>query len=646
MKLTRVASCFVAIAAAVAGTVLLGPVAATAANSGPTGHTVYGKPYPGDPAKEAALVAAEEKRIYDVRAITAVARWQGLSISKPYRLPLGAITTLVLVARPTPYTISDLEEIAPKTFTRLPDNSFLLSENIVVEQGATLQLANADGAVIHLLSEAKGFVSIVTQGGSLEVTGSSKGLVQINSWDTAVGKIDDQTTDGRAYVRVFGGNASFSYASFDHLGFWSGLTGGLALTGTQIRPSTVATAKGRPVATPSVRGVKLLPTGTIDSVTAGVQSESAGYSYVSAKLSHVTLSNNAYGLFVNGAQGVSISDTTANDNLVDGIVLHRNVTNSTIKSTVTSNNGVDGLAMTRASTGVVITQLTANGNGRDGISLNGGPLASGPNAAGMPTASYGNNQLYLSTAKNNGRYGVFVLGGSNVKVIGNAASGNFMGIVVSKGADGVVLRSNTVTNSVQHGISLLAGVTNSVVSHNTITGANIGLYLRDSSAIIDKNRISGVTNHGITLIGVSTASSISGNTVSGSGPNAIDTARSSGVEVLTNNSSNWINTKPFWVIVRSIFQPLTVLWILLGLLVVVTALAGSKSKRRGQIRHPYADHVPLASLTKGVVSPEALGLTAFTALEPEGKRDRAVVRERNVVRQPFFEIGRQHIGAK
>ncbi len=61
--------------------------AATAA-----GSAAVGRPYKGDPDKEARLVSAEDDRIYNVRALASAARWSGLAVSQPYRLATGRRT--------------------------------------------------------------------------------------------------------------------------------------------------------------------------------------------------------------------------------------------------------------------------------------------------------------------------------------------------------------------------------------------------------------------------------------------------------------------------------------------------------------------------------------------------------------------------
>ncbi len=54
----------------------------------------------------------------------------------------------------------------------------------------------------------------------------------ITSWDESAAAPDTDEEDGRAYVRVRDGILMTSYADFSDLGYWSGRTGGLAVTGS------------------------------------------------------------------------------------------------------------------------------------------------------------------------------------------------------------------------------------------------------------------------------------------------------------------------------------------------------------------------------------------------------------------------------
>lgn len=629
----------VAVATSAVVAVLAGPAALAAADTPKVTHS--GRPYPGDPVKEAAIVAAENQRIYNIKAITDAARWQGIATTTPYIVSLGNVPTLVLVANSKPYTIADLQALIPSRFVGQPDGSYLLSDNIVVEAGAALSLANPDGLTLKMASSSKGFVSIVGYGGSLAFQGSAKKDVTVESWDSSDGAVDVNTTDGRAYIRLVGGSANVSYASFNQLGFWSGGTGGLALTGTQTSASDTAKATLPPGAQSPTIGAKVhgakvqtvQPGGSIGDVASAVGAASGQYSYVTANISHAHFNGNAFGIYVNGSQGVNIANSTVSNSLVDGIVFHRYVTNSTVTATSSSNNAVDGFAMTRASTGVILKGLTANYNGRDGISLNGASLASGPNAAGTPVAVYGNNLVVNSTADNNGRNGIMVSGGKNIHLQSNTADSNFTGIVLTRAATKVSVTNNAVRNSTQHGIAVLAAVTNSTIDSNAVSGADTGIYLRDASASVVRNNISNVHVHGVTFIGSNVGSRVYANTVSGSGPTPVDTARGSGVEVGLNLAPLWTTTKPFPVILGEIFQPLTVLWIVLGLIVLISAISGIGRRHTG-FRHPYADQVPLSTLTKGVVSPAELGLDDGHSSETPARSADAVLAPNYAIANP------------
>ncbi|WP_066514322.1 right-handed parallel beta-helix repeat-containing protein [Curtobacterium ammoniigenes] len=621
-RATRVLAATIAIATAAALAVLI-PASAQAATA-PTPVTgtnaagqqvITGRPYPGSPNKEAKLVDAEMQRMYSIRAISSAARWSGANTAVPFRLKIGNSFTLVLVARQAPYTVQDLLSLAPSSFVQMPDHSYLLSEDVFVAAGATLQLSNPDGMHIHLQSNPSGFTSIVTEQGNLQVVGSAKAPVVLDAWDPQTGKVDTDTSDGRSYVSVNGGLATFKYASFRNLGFWSGVTGGVTLSRTKMSAADMLVARGNSAGagkTPLQNfGATLLPAGVPNTpANSSVDpSSTGGYSYVSALIQHSSFVGNAYGLFLTGADGVTISNSSIRDSLIDGLVLHRYVTNSTISSVTSTGNAIDGVDMTRASTGIVFNEVTANENGRNGITINGTPLASGPNATGTPVNTYGNNTVTDSTANDNARYGIEVMGGQNVRITGNEVRGDLSGIVVTNAATNVTIRNNTIDTMQKNGISMITNSTGITVADNVITKARIGVYGRNASATIARNKLSGISLHGVVLLGTAQGALVENNTIAGRGPSAVDIGRAQGAKQTFNTVDQWVSTKPLLVTIRSIFQPLTVMWLILLLVVLIAAIGGIRRRRRGAVRaHPYAALAPLSSYTKGVVDPETLGL--------------------------------------
>jgi hypothetical protein len=312
--------------------------------------------YGGNPEKEAELVAQEQRRIIGVELVASGAMVPGLDVTFPFRVAGQPVSTLVLPARKSAYTVADLTALAPQSFVETSPGEYLLSENIVVLKGATLDLRLAGGMIIKMASQANGFASIVVDGGSLVVTGTTTERVTFESWDSQLAEPDTKTGDGRAYIRVISGYASISNATFSDLGFWSGLTGGLSLTGTELAPTLglsgdgtipipeaylAAPANAQTVKPPApvvpnpitatdrhgktyvvggarthVRPLKpgkpavvggATPTAKGVGLTNGTGLYSTG---VTAWLSGLTVTGNAYGLFVSNAKSVQLQNST------------------------------------------------------------------------------------------------------------------------------------------------------------------------------------------------------------------------------------------------------------------------------------------------------------------------------------------------
>ncbi|MHA7287327.1 right-handed parallel beta-helix repeat-containing protein [Arthrobacter sp. MDT3-44] len=555
---------------------------------------VQGELYTGDPRSEARIVQGEEERLVYVRTIASAARWRVDGLEGPYRLHTGATNTLVLPARTAPYTTADLLQLAPDTFKELASSTFMLTENIVVLPGATLSFSGGEGITVRLQSNKDAFVSIVALGGSLAVSGTEESDVAITSWNGA--GADTDTSDGRAYVRVIGGHASFSHATVSSLGFWSGNTGGLALTGTD----TAGTFQDAPMAaepgTPA--GARLLPEADLKSLA---DQTDLDYSVVTAGIDNLTVRDNAFGLFVTNARDVAIRDTTISGSLVDGLVLHRSVTDATITGTTSSDNAVDGITVGRSSTRVQLQDVTASGNGRNGISLDGQPLADGPNAVGTAVVTYGGNRLVKSMVADNGRYGVEVSGGSNLRLTRNTIRGNEVGVVVNYGAEGVSIIDNEIRDQHQQGIAVREPGAHADIRRNTISGGDTGVYVRDATATITRNTMTSLSGHGVSLVGSVPDTRVAGNNVGGYGTVAIWDETSTGAVVEENELLNWHPAPTFHSVMNSVFQPLTFIWLLLGALLVATAFTRKRHLRVRTIRNPYEERVPLTALSRGIV---------------------------------------------
>jgi len=574
--------------------------------------------YGGDPENEAQLVAQEERRLIDVDLVAGGTIFPNLDVTLPFRVAGEPVSTLVLPARDAAYTEQDLEALAPLSFVETAAGEYLLSEHVVVLEGATLGLRRPGGMVIKMASQDNGFASIVVAGGNLVVEGTPTEQVKFEAWDSQRGEPDTTTADGRAYIRVIGGYASITNASLSDLGFWSGATGGLSLTGTELASTLGLSDDGERVipeaylaAPADSQSVDEGESVVVDESTTGetgiALTRGTGlYSNgVTAWLSGLTVTGNAYGLFVSDATSVELQNSTFTNNLVDGVVFHREVVNSRISQVESSSNGRDGFRVTRGSQGIQIDTVEAANNNGNGLTIDGSPLATGPSATGLPTVAYGGHSVLNSRFTNNADYGVAVLGGDEIVLRRNTVEGSEFGIMASGGTQNLSVEENRVDGAASQGIAFRDGVQGKIWG-NLVIGGEIAVYVRDSQAEITRNTVEDVASHGITVVGEASGSIIGQNLIAGQGNSPIDTVRASGVSVLdSNDSPAWIYQNITERVLRVVTKPMTLLWTGLALLLLLTAFRGFRYRGSG-FGNPYRDRTPLHELTRGMVDPSSV----------------------------------------
>lgn len=564
---------------------------------------VQGVLYPGDATSEAQLVEEESQRIVYVRKVASAAYW-ALSVHEPYRFQTGDRHTLVLPERSDAYTLDDLSALAPESLIHNPDGSYLLTEDIAVMQGATLALGPVD---LRLESSPAGFTSIIAFGGRIEVTGTSDATASITSWNSAAGTPDTDTRDGRAYLRVIGGTANLTHAALSSLGFWSGSTGGLAVTGSDgIDDPALAEAMqpgGDLLAAPSGAPAVDAAAAVDDVDAAGPTPAATGLA--TASITDSTVNGNAFGIFVSGAENVRITRTSVAGSLVDGITFHRAVSSSIVMNTESSDNAVDGVTIGRSTSGITLHDVTASRNGRNGVSMDGQSLADGPSASGTTVKNFGDNVIDESRITDNGRYGVEVMGGSGIRVTETRFTGNPDGVVLDRGASDVQVAGNAFVDQTAKSIAIRESVTDAVIEGNTITGSETGVNVRNADAEISGNVVVGASTHAVVLVGDVAGTTVAGNDLGGDGSTALRSEGSTGAVLGENNTDQWHPAATVGSVLRFIFQPLTVIWLGLAVLLLVTAVT-RKDRQFGTIRDPYEERVPLTSLSRGIVAPEPM----------------------------------------
>ena len=568
----------------------------------------------GDAVRQAALVDQEDQRIMQVRSVLTAIMTSGGAPTAELKQPkvFGSSHGKTLVLPPPasgrPYTVSDLVRIGGKYFRKLPDGSFLLGAHLFVADGTGLVLSDATGPLhIRMGSTATGFSSIVSFGGSIRIEGTARAPVQISSWDPGTRGPDVQVADGRAYIRAVGGEFKMKHARVSDLGFWSGRTGGIALTGTE-RPANAAkrltkeqrheakrrrleqNGRGNPGGGGGPGDIQIeQPGGTATHVPAA--------DLVTGAIENSVISRNAFGLFVSGSNQTQIRSNRIEDSLVHGVLMHRFAKNATISGTTVTGSRGDGFILSRATEKVRVIDCVAERNGRNGFTLNGQPLAKGPSAAGESLESFGDSSVNGSVARDNGRYGIELLGGDRLSVQNSRVIGGDMGIVVRNGATDVQISGNRLEKQVRQGIALREGVRNARLAGNTVVGARTGIYLRNANASLVGNVVQGATLHGITFRGAAGGSTVRNNTLSGSGTSAVSTSGSHG-RVLKegNNTDAWRDTASLWMKTQRYAKPMNLIWAGVFLLVVLTMMRSGRRRDRGhggRGTDPYALQRPL-----------------------------------------------------
>ncbi|MCO5968888.1 right-handed parallel beta-helix repeat-containing protein [Actinoallomurus soli] len=573
----------------------------------PSGLPAVDDVSPNDARQEAALVDQESQRIMQTNAVlTSTLRRGGpraAAMRQPNIFGSSIGKTLVLPQRSRPYYVADLQKYAQRDFQQQNDGSYVLGVNVFVAAGAKLVLQSSAGPLTIRMKSVPGvFTSIVGFGASIRINGSAQNPVRIMSWNDQSGTTDTRLGDGRAYIRAIGGEFQMKYARVSGLGFWSGPTGGIAMTGSD-RPDDAAERVDPGASAP--KRVELAD-GTTDT-TRGGQNEvevttsngktSVGFlvpaaNLVTGSVDHSTIDGDAYGIFVSASDGTQITNNRIENSQVNGVLMHRFARNASIENTTVTGSRGDGFVLSRGTENVRITGCTAEGNGGNGFTLNGQPLANGPSASGESPRAYGDSSVTSSTARDNRRYGVELLGGAHLAVQTSKVVGGDMGIVASGDATGVQISGNELSRQARQGIVLRGGVTAANIAGNIVDDTDTAIYLRDSTGSVIGNTVQSASRHGVSLVGQVGGARVTGNTFGGAGTSALDVSRAKGTAAISNNgTTGWHDTAGFWTEVKRVAKPMNIIWTLVFLLVVVSALRSRGSGLRIGRRHvhPYDD---------------------------------------------------------
>jgi len=285
----------------------------------------------------------------------------------------------------------------------------------------------------------------------------------------------------------------------DLIAFWSGRTGGIALTGLQESAATGA-------------------------------------------ISDTEISDSHYGLFTSDVDGLTVTATTFRRSELAGVLLHRGTAKVVVERSTAEVNGADGFVADRGSEAITLRQVSAVGNAGDGVRFDGAPIAEDAGPAGASNVPYRDFRLENSVVRDNRDDGVQARDTGELVIAGNQVVGHSDGIVVTGRSPGAQITGNTVRGVRSTAIAVRSGPSGVVVADNRTDGGEIGLQVRDARADVHANQVTGATSHGVSVVGGADGSTVEGNSLAGAGAAAVDVVRvtaPAAVAVGANDVSGW-----------------------------------------------------------------------------------------------------------
>lgn len=397
----------------------------------------------------------------------------------------GAVTpgTVLLTARSTPYGVADLVGVGALVVSG--ERELTLQRSVVVARGATLDLV-APGTTLRMRSDAEGFTSIVAWDGTLNLAGAEGSPLTVVGWDVAADAPDTTTTDGRSYLRVKDGRLNASYVALRSLGFWSGRTGGLAVTGA---PETLARA--------FVTGLDVADV-------------------------HI-------GLYLSGVQDSVVDSTTVVGAQQDGLEITNSSRGIAVQGVTVDGVGGDGISVSRGSSDVDVTSSAVRDAGGYGLLAVGTAMADGPNSAGWSTQNYAGLRVDGLVLTDNVAGGVRVDATDDVRLVDLDVTGSATGVDLRGPSDGTDLVGSTVRSGDQVAVRVRDDATGVRLSTVALTAPTTAALVEGGAEVV----VSGADltvdeGHAVVGQGEATTVQVTGGSATGQGAGAV-VARSGGV---------------------------------------------------------------------------------------------------------------------
>lgn len=417
--------------------------------------TAYSSPAlpPGPPAynpvplaKNPVLSALQARELQRSRRLSSGAPAQAGARLVPATFP-EPLPTLVLAPRTAPYDVTELRRKLPEAFEPAGD-ALMLRASIEVPEGAHLTIDGTHTPDLRLVSSPDGFSAVIARGGTLDVRGTAQAPVRISSWDPGAGAVDEDPSDGRAFLLAFGGRMDITHADLGYLGFGTGTSSGVAWRGANHVPDLPAD--------PAVGNV-----------------------------TNSAFHHNWFGAYTFEAQGMRWVGNTFTDNHAYGFDPHDMSNDFLVARNVAAGNGRHGFIFSRGCDRNTLRDNIAHDNRGHGFMIDDGRSEDSAYADAARRPS-NHNRLVGNYAYDNDGSGIDIEGGTGTIVSDNVLERNHVGVRVKNDAS-VIISGNRITDSALAGVDVLSGAGKVGITRNTVTGgwASVALGEEGAARLID-----------------------------------------------------------------------------------------------------------------------------------------------------------------
>lgn len=391
---------------------------------------------------------------------------------------------LILPPRTMTYTLSELVARYPEVFPTVGPQTILQSVSLFSSHGTTLRLTHEDAHLVRMLSWPQKYVHTTNYFNRTLIQGSEEQLMAFESWNPALGAVDEDYKDGRSYIYQVGGRMDVHYGSFSYLGYEEGSVSGVAWRGS--------TYEGE----------------HFDS-------------YGDVSYSHFT--HNIFGAYTWESLEMHWYRNTFANNISYGFDPHDFSNDFLVEENVAYGNGSHGIIFSRGCYRNTIRNNESYNNAGHGIMIDDGKhIPDSPNPRYQQPVSSDYNIVENNRLTNN-KDGIVVEGGIGNIVRNNEILGTHRyGIRLKDNVSETLVVGNTVAQSDRSSVFVYNNSHDNHFSNNSFDDAQVGIVLKqaDNNTFV-ANQFAGLETSGIVFKQSANENVIQGNRFRGKGSFAV-----------------------------------------------------------------------------------------------------------------------------